>query len=166
MVTPAGSARTAEAAPAARTARAARTGPGGPLVVGVGACRGVAGDEVVDLVCAALAEAGLSPAGVVALATAAARAAEPGLVRAAARLGVPLRGYGAGALAAVPVPHPSALALAALGTPSVAEAAALLAAGEGGVLLVGKRKSRGSPARATCAVACPAARPRDAPPSP
>lgn len=78
---------------------------------------------------------------------------EPGLVQAAERLGVPLVTYSAEELATVEVPNPSGVALAALGTPSVAEAAALAGGGE---LLVPKRKSEpvdGRAARVTCAVA-------------
>ncbi|GAA2387162.1 precorrin-6y C5,15-methyltransferase (decarboxylating) subunit CbiE [Dactylosporangium salmoneum] len=55
-------------------------------------------------------------------------------------------------LAAVPVPSPSARVSAAVGTPSVAEAAALLAAGRPAVLLAGKRSSP----NATVAVAAAA----------
>ncbi|WP_435842777.1 cobalamin biosynthesis protein [Streptomyces fradiae] len=95
------------------------------LVVGVGARRGVTAREVCDLVAAVLREAGRGPGDVVALATVAAKAGEPGLVEAAARLGVPLRAHPADVLARVRVPHPSDAALAATGTPSVAEAAAL-----------------------------------------
>lgn len=137
--------RWADAPPAARPR----------LVVGVGARRGVSVGEVAGLIRRTLAGAGLSEGAVVELATVEAKAAEPGLVAAAARLGVPLRGYGAAALASVAVPGPSGAVLSAVGTPSVAEAAALLAAGPGGELLVAKRKSepRGRPARATCAVA-------------
>ncbi|GGX94620.1 hypothetical protein GCM10010324_45590 [Streptomyces hiroshimensis] len=119
------------------------------MYVGVGARRGVTAAEVLELVERTLAEAGAGGLRPVALATAEAKAGEGGLLEAAAGLGVPLRVYGAGALAGVVVPDPSAAALAAVGTPAVAEAAALLAAGEGGVLAVGKRKS----ARVTCAVA-------------
>ncbi|WAP55330.1 cobalamin biosynthesis protein [Streptomyces sp. S465] len=133
----------------------ARPLPGSPLVVGVGASRGVSADEVAGLVEATLAEAGLAPRDVAELATVAAKTGEAGLLTAAGRLGVPLRGYPAEALAAVEVPHPSAAALTAVGTAGVAEAAALLAAGPGGELLVPKRKSapHGRPAMATCAVA-------------
>ncbi|WP_231558065.1 Rv2231c family pyridoxal phosphate-dependent protein CobC, partial [Modestobacter caceresii] len=53
----------------------------------------------------------------------------------AARRGWPLTGHPADALAAVPVPAPSVRVAAAVGTASVAEAAALL---EGGRLVVGK----------------------------
>ncbi|MFJ9794207.1 cobalamin biosynthesis protein [Streptomyces sp. NPDC101145] len=95
------------------------------LVVGVGARRGVSAREVCDLVAAVVREAGRGPEEVVALATVAAKADEPGLVEAAARLGVPLRAHPADVLARVRVPHPSGAALAAAGTPSVAEAAAL-----------------------------------------
>ncbi|MEV6674852.1 cobalamin biosynthesis protein [Streptomyces sp. NPDC051162] len=117
------------------------------LYVGVGARRGAGADEVLALVGQALGEAGGgAPA---ALATAEVKAAEPGLREAAARLGVPLLSYGARALAAVAVPDPSPAVLAAVGVPGVAEAAALLAAGPRGALVVGKRKS----ARVTCAVA-------------
>ncbi|MFF8595723.1 precorrin-3B C(17)-methyltransferase [Streptomyces sp. NPDC015220] len=122
------------------------------LVVGVGASRGVPEAEVLELVEGVLRDAGLSARSVAELATVDAKADEPGLVAAAGRLGVPLVTYSAEELARVPVPHPSDAPLAAVGTPSVAEAAALL---RGGELLVPKRKSRradGRPAMATCAV--------------
>ncbi|MFJ9418545.1 cobalamin biosynthesis protein [Streptomyces sp. NPDC101227] len=130
-----------------------------PLVAGVGASRGVAVSEVVDLLAATLAAAGCTGRPVAALATVSARAAEPGLIGAARRLGVPLRSFPADALATVRVPDPSPFAAAAVGTPSVAEAAALLAAGPGAELIAGKRKSapQGRPARATCALAAAAA---------
>ncbi|MFJ4867967.1 Rv2231c family pyridoxal phosphate-dependent protein CobC [Streptomyces sp. NPDC088757] len=99
--------------------------------LGVGARPGVPADEVLALVDAVLREAGLSRTAVRSLATLDARAAEPGIARAAAALGVPVRGFAAEELAAVSVPHPSALPLAATGTASVAEAGALLAAGRG-----------------------------------
>ncbi|MGW7430573.1 Rv2231c family pyridoxal phosphate-dependent protein CobC [Streptomyces sp. NPDC054861] len=146
----------------------------GAVVVGVGARSGVSVDEVLALLDAALREAGLAVADVVALATLDARAGEPGIAGAAERWGVPVRAFGAEALASVPVPHPSSVARAATGTASVAEAAALAgaraegahgilrdggarggggAAGDGGAagaeLVVPKRKSRG----VTCAIA-------------
>ncbi|OIJ66127.1 precorrin-3B C(17)-methyltransferase [Streptomyces mangrovisoli] len=119
------------------------------LVVGVGASKGAPVEEVVELIGSALAGAGLSAASVAELATVDAKAEEPGLVAAAERLGVPLVTYPAGELAAVEVPNPSDAPLAAVGTPSVAEAAALA---RGGELLVPKRKSAAAPAMATCAV--------------
>ncbi|MFK0138317.1 precorrin-3B C(17)-methyltransferase [Streptomyces murinus] len=119
------------------------------LVVGVGASRGAPVDEVLGLIQETLREAGLSPRSVAELATVDAKSKEPGILGAAGRLGVPVVTYSAEELAAVEVPNPSAAPLAAVGTPSVAEAAALLGGGE---LLVPKRKSDASPAMATCAV--------------
>jgi len=117
------------------------------LVIGVGASRGVAADEVLGLVTEALAGAGLAAGSVAQLATVEAKAGEPGMLEAAQRLGVPLVVYPAGRLAGVDVPHPSEAVRAAVGTASVAEAAAL--AGGAAHLVVPKRKS----AMATVAVA-------------
>ncbi|MFF7895601.1 precorrin-3B C(17)-methyltransferase [Streptomyces sp. NPDC007907] len=119
------------------------------LVVGVGASRGAPTEEVLGLVEDALREAGLAVASVAELATVDAKAEETGIVEAARRLGVPLVTYSAQELAGVDVPNPSDAPLAAVGTPSVAEAAALVG---GGALLVPKRKSAAIPAMATCAV--------------
>ncbi|MFD4632955.1 Rv2231c family pyridoxal phosphate-dependent protein CobC [Streptomyces sp. NPDC058284] len=122
------------------------------LVVGVGACEDAAVDEVLGLVRAAVREAGFPEEAVAELATVDVKGGEPGIVGAAARLGVPLVTYSARELAEVTVPNPSARSRAAVGTPSVAEAAALRGGGE---LLVPKRKSapEGRPSMATCAVA-------------
>ena len=119
------------------------------LVVGVGASKGAPVEEVLGLVKEALREAGLSMASVAELATVDAKAGEPGIVEAARLLGVPLVTHSAEELAGDDVPNPSDAPLAAVGTPSVAEAAALVGGGE---LLVPKRKSAASPAMATCAV--------------
>ncbi|HWH29575.1 MAG TPA: precorrin-3B C(17)-methyltransferase [Mycobacteriales bacterium] len=117
------------------------------LVLGVGASRGVAAPEVEHLVASVLRSAGLSPASVAAVATVDAKAEEAGLVELCARRGWPLVTYPAARLAEVDVPNPSDEPAKVLGTPSVAEAAALLhSAGE---LVVQKRKS----AMATVAVA-------------
>ncbi|EST22366.1 precorrin-3B C(17)-methyltransferase [Streptomyces roseochromogenus] len=119
------------------------------LVVGVGASKGAPEAEILGLIEETLREAGLSVRSVTELATVDAKSEEPGIVAAAGRLGVPLVTYSAGELAAVEVPNPSEAPLAAVGTPSVAEAAALV---RGGELLVPKRKSTAQPAMATCAV--------------
>lgn len=122
------------------------------LVVGVGASKGAPVAEVLGLVEDILRDAGLSPKSVAELATVDAKAEEPGIVEAAGRLGVPVVTYTAEELATVDVPNPSDAPLSAVGTPSVAEAAALV---HGGELLVPKRKSTradGQPAMATCAV--------------
>lgn len=123
------------------------------LVVGVGASRGVSGAEALALVEQALSDAGLSRASVRSLATADVKATENGLLEAAAALGAPLVTWSAAELAAVEVPNPSEVVRAAVGTPSVSEAAALLGAEPGrparGELLAPKRAS----AMATTAVA-------------
>jgi cobalamin biosynthesis protein CbiG len=99
--------------------------------VGIGAVSGVGVDEVLAAVDAVL------PAGAddVRLATLDVRATEPGIAGAAARRGWPLTGHPADVLAAVAVPAPSPRVAAMVGTPSVAEAAALL---DGGTLVVPK----------------------------
>ena len=117
------------------------------LVLGVGASRGVSAEEVLGLVDRVLADAGLSPLSVAAVATVDAKADEAGLVEACAQRGWRLVTHPAAALAEVEVPNPSEHPLEAVGTPSVAEAAALLHSG--GELLVEKAKS----AMATVAVA-------------
>ncbi|MHA6763489.1 precorrin-3B C(17)-methyltransferase [Streptacidiphilus sp. PAMC 29251] len=121
------------------------------LVVGVGASRGASAEEVIGLIEAALADAGLSRHSVNYLATVDAKAEEPGLLAAALALGVELVAYPAEQLAAITVPNPSPAPMAAVGTASVAEAAALAGGGE---LLVPKRKSapEGRAAMATVAI--------------
>jgi cobalt-precorrin 5A hydrolase / precorrin-3B C17-methyltransferase len=116
------------------------------LVAGVGASKGVTEEEVLGLVDEALAVGGLARDSVIALATVDAKAEEGGIVAAARQRGWAVHGYPAARLAEIPVPNPSEAALAAVGTPSVAEAAALTYGGE---LVVAKRKS----AMATVALA-------------
>lgn len=116
------------------------------LVVGVGASRGVPTEEVNGLIDAALADAGLSPWSVACLATLDVKTEEQGIVETAAARGWPLRALSAERLAEIAVPNPSSVVAAAVGTPSVAEAAALHLGGE---LLVNKRRG----AMATVAVA-------------
>jgi cobalamin biosynthesis protein CbiG len=119
------------------------------IVVGVGCSRGCTATELLALVDAALREAGVADGEAVgALATADLKAREPGLVEAARRRGWPLRTHAAADLRAVPVPTPSALVARHVGTPSVAEAAALLTSGATGLLLAKRRT-----AHATCALA-------------
>ena len=118
------------------------------LALGIGASRGVSADEVVDLVDRALADAGLSAASVGHVATVDEKADEAGIVEACARRGWALTTFPAARLASVDVPNPSDEPFKVLGTPSVAEAAALLAS-DAGELVVQKTKS----AMATVAVA-------------
>ncbi len=151
-----------------RPAGPATAPPAGPerVVVGVGASRGCPARELLDLVDATLTGAGLPRGAVVAIASADVKADEPAVLALAATLGVPARFLPAAELAAVPVPTPSAVVAAHVGTPSVAEAAALLVAGgPTRPLLAPKRRS----AHATCAIAAwdaiaaPPADPADAP---
>jgi cobalt-precorrin 5A hydrolase/precorrin-3B C17-methyltransferase len=116
------------------------------LAVGVGCSRGVTAGEIIELVQAALAEAGLTAASVAAMASVDAKRDEDGLLEAAAHLGWPLHLHPAGELTRVQVPNPSAAAERADGTPSVAEAAALAeAAGLGGPHCDHRAAPRGRP---------------------
>ncbi len=108
------------------------------LVLGVGCRRGADPSAVERGVRRALADAGLSERAVGAVATADVKAAEPALVRLARSLGADLVPFPSEELARVEVPTPSDRVARAVGTPSVAEAAALLASR--GRLLVPKRK--------------------------
>ncbi len=102
------------------------------LVVGVGASRGVPAEEVDALIDAVLADAGLAAGSVRALATVDVKADEVGILAVAGRRGWPLVTYPAADLSRESVPNPSEVVLAAVGTPSVAEAAALRAARDAG----------------------------------
>ncbi|CAB4901917.1 unannotated protein [freshwater metagenome] len=100
------------------------------MVLGVGASRGCPASELAALVDDALSAAGAVREQVVLVASADVKADEPAILALAAALGVPTRFFPAHELAGVPVPTPSAIVAGHVGTPSVAEAAALLAAGE------------------------------------
>ena len=119
------------------------------LVLGVGASRNAPADEIDGLVGAVLARHALSPLSVYAVTTADAKADEVGILEVCARHGWTLHTYPAERLATVAVPNPSAIVAAAVGTPSVAEASALLHAGAGAELVATKAAS----AMATVAVA-------------
>ncbi|MGH3232795.1 MAG: cobalamin biosynthesis protein, partial [Streptosporangiaceae bacterium] len=125
------------------------------LIVGVGASRGAPAAEIGQLIDGTLAELGLCARSVRHIATVDAKADEPGLQAAAAGRGWQVVTFPASRLAAVPVPNPSEVVRRAVGTPSVAEAAALIDPGAaalidpGATLLAAKRAS----AHATVAVA-------------
>ena len=111
------------------------------LVLGVGSSRNADRDGLARAVEESLAAAGVSASSVAAVATVDLKAEEPAIVALAAELGVPLETFPAGVLAAQSVPNPSTVVADAVGTPSVAEAAALLAAGPGAALIGEKRVS-------------------------
>jgi cobalt-precorrin 5A hydrolase / precorrin-3B C17-methyltransferase len=106
------------------------------LVVGVGASTDAAPDDARRLVASVLTDAGLAADAVAAVATIDRRANDDVVTT----LGRPVRSFSAGSLAAVAVPNPSPVVAAEVGTPSVAEAAALAAAGPNAELIVPKRK--------------------------
>lgn len=84
------------------------------------------------------------------------KADEPALLELARQRNWPLRWLPAASLSAVPVPTPSAVVAAEMGTASVAEAAALIAAGPGARLLQVKAIERAGPGErgaATLAIA-------------
>jgi cobalt-precorrin 5A hydrolase len=108
-------------------------------VVGLGARSGTAAPALAAAIDAALAEAGRSPREVGVLATLDRRAAEEGVRAVAADHGWELVAFSTAELGAQPVPNESETVAAAVGTPSVAEAAALAAAGAGARLIVPKR---------------------------
>lgn len=111
------------------------------LVVGVGSSRGASVDGLAGAVKAALTRAGCHPGSVARVATADVKLDEPAVQAVAAELGVPLVSFPAPVLAARPVPHPSQVVADAVGTPSVAEAAALVGAGPESTLVVTKTVS-------------------------
>lgn len=121
------------------------------VAVGVGCQRGVALATLESAI-----DAALSPLGAVevcCLASHARKSDEPALLELAQRRGWPLRFYSAEALAGVAVSELSGRVVSEVRTPSVAEAAARLAANSG-VLLVAKQIHHGEDGKAvTVAVA-------------
>lgn len=131
------------------------TEPARDITVGVGWSSGATGDDVCSAVNSTLTAAGIDPRRVRCVATID-RELVPTMAEA---LAWPVRTYPAEQLAAVDAPNRSELVEQAAGTPSVAEAAALLAAGDGAALVVAKRRWP----RVTVAVAAAAARATDPP---
>lgn len=115
------------------------------LVLGLGCSSDCAPEELAELVSKTLRDADLDPDAIERAATVDSRCRHPAITA----LPYLLRSFSAKDLANIEVPNPSTVVESAIGTPSVSEAAALLAAGPGGVLIVAKQKSE----RATVAVA-------------
>lgn len=99
------------------------------LVVGVGCSRAATAREVQQAVMNCLARLGLSSDGVATVATIDSRGDHPGIRSLAGALGAHLVTFDAQTLASVPVATGSEVVKRAVGTPSVAEAAARLAGG-------------------------------------
>ncbi|MBP8266896.1 MAG: cobalamin biosynthesis protein [Zoogloea sp.] len=127
----------------------------GPIALGLGCDRGTPATTLVWAVIDALASCGATLADVAAVASIDLKADEAGLLELARWQGWTIRFYAAAELAVVPVPHPSETVRKYTGTPSVSEAAALLAAGAGmDRLIVEKLKYRGPDGRnATVSIA-------------
>jgi cobalt-precorrin 5A hydrolase len=121
------------------------------IVAGVGCRRGAPAPEIEAAIRAALAKAGVAPNALNAIATTTAKQNEPGIEVAAANFGVNLVLVSDADLQAASdrTETKSARVLALTGVPSVAEAAALAAAGPS-ARLIGPRLVIGS---ATCALA-------------
>src|SRR5688572_6163802 len=121
------------------------------IVAGVGFRRGTPAGEIEAAVALALERLGLAAERLDALATLAEKAGEAGMQDTVRRLSLPMVACSRQAMLAVAdrVATHSSRAEAAVGVPSVAEAAALVAAGPAAVLLL-PRVATGS---ATCAIA-------------
>lgn len=126
------------------------------IAAGIGCRKGCPGEEIADLLAAAFDEAALDSLAraTVILATAERKRDEAGIAEAARMLSLPLRVVADAEFAAAQdrVQTRSARVEATVGVASVAEAAALAAAGPGSRLLLPRR----STPRATCALAVPA----------
>ncbi|MFH9350206.1 cobalamin biosynthesis protein [Kitasatospora sp. NPDC017646] len=125
------------------------------LVVGIGAGSGAEAADAMKLLMAVLEETGHLRSAIARLATVAGKGEHPAVRWAARCLNVPVDEHPAEELARLTVPNPSEAVGTAVGTASVAEAAAL-ASSDGGQLVVAKRKS----ATATVAIARAAVRGR------
>ncbi|MDE0705254.1 MAG: cobalamin biosynthesis protein [Rhodospirillaceae bacterium] len=121
------------------------------IAVGIGCRRDSPASRICAAVGAALAQAGLAPGQIDALAVPAFKSGEPGIARAAEELGLPVKLVCRSELDAVQplCATPSAAALEATGLAAVSEAAALAAAGRNARLLLPRIAHSG----VTCAVA-------------
>ncbi len=112
------------------------------VVLGLGCDRGASLETLRTAVEQALDMAGLSRFDVAEAATIDRKNDEAAILQLGEQQGWPLRFFPAEELAQVPVPNPSETVRKYMGTPAVAEAAALLAAGGG--LVLEKHKYRGT----------------------
>ncbi|NDW04848.1 precorrin-3B C(17)-methyltransferase [Jiella pacifica] len=114
------------------------------LVLGLGAERGAPADEAIALAENVLAEAGVSPIALAAVASLDVKADEAAVHAVAAHFGVPARFFSAALLEeeAPRLENPSDVVFAEVGCHGVAEGAALAGVGAAGRLRLAKRKSR------------------------
>ncbi len=117
------------------------------LHLGVGCRSGRSADAIESFVRRELATRMIALESVACLASVDAKSDEQGLLEAARRMGLPVRFFPADALKGIPVPNPSDKPLRAVGTRSVAEAAALASAaatGKNTLLIQEKIKDSGT----------------------
>lgn len=107
------------------------------LVLGVGCSSNCSEEELAQLITGAFESAQLDQDAIACLATISTRATHPAVVA----TGLPVVAYDPLELGGVDVPTPSEVVKSAVGTPSVAEAAALLGAGRNAELILTKQKS-------------------------
>lgn len=119
------------------------------IVAGIGSRTGVSAAQVIAAVDAALQAHGLERARLAMLATARMKQDEAGIIAASGTMGLPLVLVDDGVLVGMETLTRSQASMTAAGTPSVSEAAALAAAGEG-ARLAGPRTALGP---VTCAIA-------------
>ena len=121
------------------------------IVAGIGCRRGAGADDIEAAIRAALDRAGIEAADLKAIATGSAKASEPGIAATAATLGLTIMPIAEAELkaAGARVQTRSDRVLALTGVPSLAEAAALAAAGPSSRLIA----SRLVVGAATCALA-------------
>ncbi len=129
--------------------------PGTAIALGLGCDRGTPATTIQQVIDEALSQAKATLADVRAVASIDLKADEIGLAEVALANGWDIRFYPAAELATVDVPNPSETVRKYTGTPSVSEAAALLAAGaDKSHLLIEKHKLRGLDGRnATVSIA-------------
>lgn len=115
------------------------------VMIGIGCDRHTSLATLQEALVQALQSCGLDESAIAGLASIDKKQDETALMQLAASRDWPLYFYPAEALASIPVPNPSAVVLKYMGTPAVAEAAALLAAnGNMQDLLVEKHKHLGA----------------------
>jgi cobalt-precorrin 5A hydrolase/precorrin-3B C17-methyltransferase len=125
------------------------------LVVGIGCERGVTMDEIDEAVRACLSQHGLSLASLCMVASIDLKRDEPGMLSFADRYHLPVRWFSAEDLRRAGGPSPSPVVKRQVGTPGVAEPAALLASGNGPLVVPKMKQGRVTVAVARVAVALP-----------
>lgn len=112
------------------------------LAVGIGCERGVSAEEIAEAVQACCSQHGLAFGSLAAIGSIDRKRDEPGLLTFAERCELPLRWYSAEELRAAGGPTPSAIVEGHVGAPGVAEPAARLASGMGGLLCTKTKHGR------------------------